>query len=132
MTLDTQQSLDSQETNLTVYYDGACPLCKREISWYRQQRGANNIKWQDVSQSTSDKVAPDLSTCDALERFHIRNADGEVISGALAFAELWLKLPKFKLLGVLVKLPMVSHVAEVAYRLFLKIRPAIQRRFRHS
>jgi len=69
---------------------------------------------------------------DAMRRFHIRKTDGTLVSGASAFAELWLNLPRFKLLGGLSKLPFISQFAELTYRLFLKIRPFIQRRFQKN
>ena len=30
---------------LTVFYDGACPLCDREISFYKRRRGAEGVRW---------------------------------------------------------------------------------------
>jgi len=119
-----------ETTQLTVYYDGACPLCRKEIGWYQKQRGAEQIQWRDVSRSPDDNVAADLCTADALRRFHVRKTDGTLVSGAAAFAELWLRLPRFKLFGALSKLPFISQFAELMYRLFLKIRPFVQRRFK--
>lgn len=29
----------------TVFYDGSCPLCSREIAHYRRLRGAESLKW---------------------------------------------------------------------------------------
>lgn len=29
----------------TVYFDGGCPFCGREIATYRQVRGGNAISW---------------------------------------------------------------------------------------
>ena len=65
---------------LTVFYDGACPLCEREISFYRCRKGAEGIAWVDVSRSSEDEVTPGLSKNQALARFHIMDADGILVS----------------------------------------------------
>lgn len=118
----------NEHNTLTVYYDGSCPLCRREIAWYQKQRGASVIAWEDVSGISEALVADDLETDAAMRRFHLRTRDGSLVSGAAAFSELWRNLPKFKPLGYFVGLPVVSSIAEMAYRLFLKVRPWIQRR----
>lgn len=115
---------------VTVFYDGACPLCRREIGLYRSSDGADAIAWVDVAADEACGRMPGLTRRDALARFHVRNADGDLVSGAAAFATLWLALPRWRWLGWIVMRPGIRHVAELLYRAFLVIRPAIQRRVR--
>ncbi len=111
----------------TVFYDGSCPLCRREIGFYQRQRGADAIDWQDVSSISGDAcVAPGLECTTAMKRFHVRNAHGEIKSGAAAFAELWTWLPAFAWAGRLARLPGIVHLLELAYRAFLPVRPWLQ------
>jgi len=117
-------------SQLTVYYDGACPLCSREIGWYQKQKGGDAIVWFDVSKSTSEWVSPQLSTCDALRRLHVKKMDGTFVSGAAAFSALWVEFPRLKMLGMFIGLPVMSIIAEFAYRLFLKLRPSMQKVFK--
>ena len=35
--------------NLTVYFDGDCPMCSREVSVYKNKKGAADIYWIDVT-----------------------------------------------------------------------------------
>ncbi|MEC8288896.1 MAG: DCC1-like thiol-disulfide oxidoreductase family protein, partial [Pseudomonadota bacterium] len=35
---------------LTVYYDGGCPMCAREVGMYRSLKGAESIKWVNLSE----------------------------------------------------------------------------------
>jgi predicted DCC family thiol-disulfide oxidoreductase YuxK len=111
---------------LTVFYDGACPLCEREISFYRQREGADSVAWVDVSGFPEGEVAPSLSKDQALARFHVLNADGALISGGAAFAELWTVLPSFRLWGKLFQARPFVWVLNRVYDRFLRIRPRIQ------
>lgn len=108
---------------LTVYFDGGCPLCVREIDFYRRRKGADRIGWIDLSTFDSLEVVPGLSKADALARFHVRTQAGRILSGARAFAELWTALPSTRLLGRIVAAPGLVQLSEILYRLFLKVRP---------
>ena len=108
----------------TVYYDGACPLCRREIDFARKR--APELRYVDVSDGEG-APPPGVSREDALARFHVSTGDGEVRSGAAAFAVLWSRIPALKPLARLVERPRVSPWAERAYRAFLRVRPAAQR-----
>lgn len=111
---------------LTVYYDGACPLCRREIGFYQGRCGADEVCWVDVSCCTDEEVAPGLSKTAALARFHVQAPDGSLSSGGLAFAKLWTALPGFRAVGRIAQLPPLVWVLERGYRSFLKVRPRLQ------
>lgn len=112
---------------LTVFFDGACPLCRREIGWYRRRRGAQRIAWVDVSTVPGETVAPGLCMADALARFHVQLPDGEFVSGGRAFAELWASLPALKWAGHLFRTRWLVPLLEAGYRGFLPVRPYLQR-----
>ena len=110
----------------TIYYDGSCPLCYREIKFYRNMAGADNIAWYDVASSPASYPTTGLAREAALKRFHVRTVEGTLLSGAAGFAHLWLNLPRWRLLGVITSHRIVLPFAEIAYRLFLLVRPAAQ------
>ena len=120
-----QDSMAKAE-RLTVFYDGACPLCRREIDFYRRRKGAQSLDWVDVSRCAGETVAPGLSKAEAMARFHVKRADGRLASGGLAFAQLWAALPGFRPLGLVLQWPPLAWLAERGYRLFLKLRPRLQ------
>jgi ubiquinone biosynthesis monooxygenase Coq7 len=112
--------------SVTVLYDGACPLCRREIGVYRGLDALQPVTWRDVS--AADAVLPQGGTRDAyLARFHVQRADGTVLSGAAAFIALWSVLPGWRWLARLGRLPGMTTVMEIVYRLFLRVRPRMQR-----
>jgi predicted DCC family thiol-disulfide oxidoreductase YuxK len=112
-----------------VYYDGACPLCQREIGVYRCQlplQGEGAVRYVDVSDEATP--LPEGSTrAQLMARFHVQRANGEWLSGAAAFLALWGSLPGWRYLAWLGQLPGVPWLMERTYRGFLRYRPQLQR-----
>ena len=121
---------DSTTARVTVYYDGACPVCAREIAAYRKLRGAAELCWVDAARADQGALGPGLDRERALARFHVRDANGELVDGARAFARLWRELPALRWLGALAARPPLAWLAEPAYQLFLALRPRLTRRRR--
>ena len=114
------------QPTLTVYFDGACPLCRREIDFYRKRKGANRVAWVNLETVADDGLPGNTTRCDLLRRLHVKDADGELQSGAKAFFAIWRALPAFKILALLEKIPVLERLAEYTYTQFLKIRPKLQ------
>ena len=112
---------------LTVFYDGSCPVCSREIAFYKRQAGAENMDWFNLHDARTDEVAPGLTKQTALARFHVLTAEGEIVSGARAFSAIWSGLPRFRALAVMSGVPPVPWLLERAYTGFLRIRRALKR-----
>jgi predicted DCC family thiol-disulfide oxidoreductase YuxK len=115
---------------LTVLYDGACPLCRREIGVYRDLTPTQPLEFRDISSQATARLAQlpaGLSQADLLARFHVRHADGRIESGARAFIALWERLPYWRWLARLGRLPGMASLMEIAYRGFLRVRPTMQR-----
>ncbi len=106
----------------TVFYDGACPLCSREIAQYRELAGAERLAFVDVASCAPEALGPGLTRQAAMARLHVRLADGSLASGVAAFAAVWRHLPAFAWAGRLAASPMVSPILEVGYTVFLKVR----------
>jgi ubiquinone biosynthesis monooxygenase Coq7 len=117
---------DAGTTGLAVLYDGACPLCRREIGVYQGLASSCPIAWTDVSRP--DAALPAGHTQgELMARFHVRQADGQVLSGAAAFVALWAALPGWRWLARLARLPGITPLMELGYRGFLRLRPRMQR-----
>lgn len=111
---------------LTVWYDGACPLCTREIALMRRLDRRGRIDFIDVAQpGVSCPIDPAL----LLARFHARE-DGVLLSGAAAFAAMWRAIPLLRPLGLMARIPPVLGTLEWAYVRFLRVRPRLQRMMR--
>ena len=112
---------------LTVLYDGACPLCRREIGVYRGLRPTAPVRFVDVG-GGGPPLPPGTTREQLLARFHVLGRDGVLLDGAQAFLALWAVLPGWRWLARAVRcLPGAARAMERAYRLFLRWRPALQR-----
>ena len=118
---------------LLVWYDGGCPLCRREIALVRRLDRAGAITFLDVAglDVSGDGAASGGSGCPVdraalLRRFHARE-DGRVVSGAAAFAAMWRAVPVLRPLGLAARNPSVLAGLERLYGLFLRLRPRLQR-----
>lgn len=113
---------------MTIYHDGACPLCRREIAVYKGLTPLapnQSLVFLDVSQPGA--LLPQNSVRhDYLARFHIQQSDGVVLSGAAAFVALWATLPRWRYLAFIARLPGATPLLELIYRGFLRIRPQMQ------
>ena len=107
---------------MDVYFDGKCGICSREIAHYRSLRGAEDIRWHDIASDASPLRTIGVSQADALLALHVRRDDGSVAKGAEAFAALWSRFPRWRLLAHLVSLPGVSQLAALAYDAFAQRR----------
>lgn len=108
--------------SLTVYYDGACPVCSREIAMYQRQPGAEACRWVDAATCAPEALGPDLTRDAALARFHVRRADGTLADGMGGFALLWRTLPRTAWLGRVASFGPVPRLLDAAYAVFLRLR----------
>lgn len=109
-------------TDLTVWHDGDCPLCRREIALMRRLDRRGAIRFVDATDP--DATCP-IDRSALLARFHARE-DGVLLSGAAAFAAMWRAIPLLRPLGLLARNRVVLGVFERAYLGFLVVRPRLQ------
>lgn len=110
-------------SKVTVWYDGACPLCIREIALMRRLDWRGAIDFHDVA--SPDTTCP-IDRRELLARFHA-SEDGVMLSGAAAFAAMWRVIPLLKPLGWAARNGLVLGLLERLYIRFLVLRPRLQR-----
>lgn len=111
-----------QSEQVVVWFDGACPLCLREIGLMRRLDRRGAIRFVDVA--SPESVCP-IDRGELLARFHARE-DGVMLSGAAAFAAMWRAIPVLRPLGLLARNRLVLRALEALYLRFLKVRPRLQ------
>jgi predicted DCC family thiol-disulfide oxidoreductase YuxK len=112
---------------VTVWYDGSCPICRREIEFMRRLDKRGSIRFVDAT--TAELSACPVDRREILARFHV-DEDGRLLSGAAAFAAMWRAIPLLRPLGLAARSPVVLRWLEIVYLGFLKVRPSLQRAVR--
>jgi predicted DCC family thiol-disulfide oxidoreductase YuxK len=118
-----RRMLSGAMAKVIVWYDGACPLCIREIALMRRLDARRAIDFRDIA--PSDALCP-LDRQLMLTRFHA-SEDGVILSGAAAFAAMWRAIPLLKPLGLIARNRLVLGLLERLYNQFLIIRPRLQK-----
>ena len=108
---------------VVVWFDGGCPLCRREIALMRRLDRRGAVRFRDLCDPTA---ACPLPRADLSSRLHALE-DGRLLSGAAAFAAMWRAIPLLRPLGLLARFRPVLATLEGLYAAFLRARPALQK-----
>jgi len=116
-------SVSTPQNGCTVYFDGACPICSKEIATYQKLKGGEQITWIDASVCNEQELGATLDRPAALARLHVRDANGNLVQGAAAFVEMWKHLPALSWMTPLLSNRPTLFMLDWLYLLFLRIRP---------
>ena len=119
--------------SLTVFFDGACPLCKREVDFLQSRNQKGYLKFIDINTPDfSLDLKYGITYKQAMERIHALKSDGSVIKDIKVFQEAyaliglgWIYAPT--------KLPILNKLIEfiyevwAKYRLKITFRPSIEK-----
>ena len=110
------------DNNIKVFFDGGCPVCSREIQFYRRKAAGARIQWINLRLVPESDLPVGYSREALLKRFHIEHSDAGIVSGALAFAYLWQEMFRWGWIVRVVKLPIVRETCDLSYKGFLFLR----------
>ncbi len=112
---------------LTLYYDGQCPLCVAEIDFLQSRNAQGQLAFVDVTQTGFEVAGHNISCEAAMAQIHGRTADGQVLVGVPVFAAAY-RLAKLPVLAWLLSRKWLMPVLQPAYVRFAKHRQAISKR----
>ncbi len=112
---------------VTMFYDGGCPLCTREVRHYRRLDRVGAVRWIDINAPDTCLQPYQLTRENAMARLHVLDTDGRMHTGAGAFATLWSVLPGYRWLGRLVRVLHLVPLLEIVYEPFARWRLARRR-----
>ena len=124
----TRSSPTALPTPLTVYYDGACSVCSREIRFYAAR--SPHLELVDISAEEFQARQHGRDQEDFMARLHVRDAAGQWHLGVDGFRAIWLTMPgrAYHWLARLLDWPVLRQLAEWGYRLFARYRHLLPRR----
>ena len=114
---------------MKVYFNNSCKICKAEIDLYKREK-IKDINWIDISNNHEAKLETNKNDKQLLRRLHVKK-NGKVFSGAKAFLLVWKKIPKYRFLYIILKLPIIFQIFSLGYEiiaffLYLKNRNQIK------
>ena len=101
---------------LEVLYNSECPICDKEIKHY-EKKSSGKILYTPISPASLGSWG--ISEGQAAEKLHAR-LDGKTMVGVDAFLEIWSRLPYYRVLSRIVKIPPIKFVANIVYSKFLE------------
>ena len=107
--------------DIEVFFDGACPLCSREIDLLRRRDRLSRIRFTDIAADGFDASTVGRTWEALMARIHGRLPDGTIVEGVEVFRHLYAAVG-FAGLARMSRAPGVSHLLELAYHLFAKNR----------
>ena len=102
---------------LKLLFDGACPICRREMQWLKRRDRNDKIVLEDISQPGFSPARYGLTTAEVTARLCGILPDGRVVRGVEAIRRAY----QIVGLGWLVApagWPLVGGLADRLYRLF--------------
>ncbi len=103
----------------TVLYNGACPVCRREIEHYQRldDRDGQGLGFTDISEPVPVLKERALTQDEVKRRLHVIDADGRLLVGVPAFAAVWDHLPRYRWLSAIVRLPLLRSLVPWLYEI---------------
>ena len=101
----------------TIYYNGACPICRHEIDHYARKATTQNapLVFTDIASETARLDCDGVCNIDLERRMHAKLPDGRLVSGIDSFVAIYSRLNNWRWLAVTLNIPGVRHVAAFAY-----------------
>ena len=115
---------------ITVFYDGKCGLCSKEINYYKTIANPKKFTWLDVANNPNHLKSIDVNLSDALMQLHVLDNENNIHVGVDAFKLIWSKIGRYKFLAKLLDYKVVYFLATYLYEvlaffLYLKNRKQI-------
>jgi len=106
---------------VTLYFDGDCPLCEKEVSILKSITANDKVVYEDISENEFDTEKHGKDCSILMAEIHAKDENGNWLIGMDAFRAVYAHTP-YKRLFALTKLPIVKNIFDFAYSVFAKNR----------
>ncbi|RUO35600.1 DUF393 domain-containing protein [Aliidiomarina shirensis] len=118
----------STEKSLTIFYDGGCPLCVREMKHLKRLDRDEKIVFENILHDDFTTRYPNISIENANQILHGINRSGEMIYGLDVTHAAWSAVGRGWLTAPL-RWPVIGWFADKAYLFFARNRNQISKLF---
>ncbi|SFR50040.1 Predicted thiol-disulfide oxidoreductase YuxK, DCC family [Marinobacter gudaonensis] len=118
-----EASMTGSEGTIRVFYDGACPSCRRDRRQYEKLAGraADQVEWVDITGRDEELKARGIDPAMALKELHVEDPQGRIHSELDAYILLMSRVPLLKPLAWLIGLPIIRSVlSRIYHRMVMK------------
>lgn len=109
-----------------LFYDGDCPICRREVAWLKRRDRAGNLEVEDIAARGFDPARYGLIREEITQVLHGVKPDGVVVRGMEAVREAYRTVGLGWLLAP-TRLPGLKLLTDSLYGYFARNRQAIGR-----
>jgi predicted DCC family thiol-disulfide oxidoreductase YuxK len=106
---------------IEAFFDGACPVCRREMAWLRRWDRHCRIRFTDIAAADFRAGEYGVTRDEFMTQIHARLPDGSWVRGVEVFRRLYTAVGWGPIVW-LTRLPIVSSLLDVAYRVFARNR----------
>lgn len=107
------------ESRFEVFFDGQCPMCKREIDMIRRKDKQGQLILTDIAAPEFSSPGPSMNTL--MKQIHGREENGEMVTGVQVFREIYRRLG-FRKSVWFSELIGVRQFLNLGYRVFAYLR----------
>ena len=107
---------------ITVYFDGKCNLCNKEISYYKKICNKDKFQWFDIANHPKYLKGIKILQSEALLYLHATDENKKIYVGVEAFILIWKNLKYWNILAFFVSMPFINQVSKFFYKKFAKYR----------
>jgi len=119
LSFDDSESGDEYE--IEVFYDGDCPLCRRELRMLQALDRKHRIRATDIASNGFNPATINKSLTELMAEIHGRLPDGSWVRGVEVFRRLYAAVG-CRTLARISRWPLIAPILDAGYRLFARHR----------
>ena len=120
-TLPVERLTSNTSPALTVFYDGYCPLCVKEMLQLSEHDKHGALSLVDINSDSFSERFPDIDKQKASQVLHGKTREGEVLLGLDTTYRAWSLVDKHRWLACL-RWPVIRVFADLVYLFFARNR----------
>ena len=114
-------SFPSSVPAVEVFFDGACPLCAKEVAFVRRLDRRSRVLFTDIAAPDFEAASVGRTQAELMAHIQGRLPDGRFVEGVEVFRRMYAATGLGPLVA-LTRIPGISHLLDAGYHWFAKNR----------